>query len=172
VVKTYRASAETLGKKGFKAMVTFEQIKSNLEDVTSEHTARCAKIWDFQNGEDFYLVESESDPTVEYKVQYSTYHGFTCNCKAGLAGFSHVTRHPSGVCKHCRWAVATWLEDEALEQALEEANEALAEKVAKMPTIILPIVRPLNVSSIEASMPAWVMNARPSRGMDRAPREI
>ncbi len=153
-------------------MVTLEQIKSNLQDVTSEQTSKCQKVIDFQTNEDFYLIESESDPTVEYKVQYSTDHGFTCNCKAGEVGFSRITRHPSGVCKHVRWAVTAWLEDEALEQELAEANEALAEKVAKLPTVILPVVKPLNISSIEASMPEWVMNARPSKGMDKAPREV
>ena len=52
-------------------MVTFEQVKSNLSDVLPEHTARCAKIWDYQNDEDFYLVESESDPSIEDRAAAS-----------------------------------------------------------------------------------------------------
>lgn len=153
-------------------MVTFEQVKSNIGDVTATQTSRCQKVINFQTGEDFYQVDSETDPTVVYEVRYGTDHGFTCNCKAGQVGFSKITRHPSGVCKHVRWAVAAWLEDEAMEQAYQEAEEAMAEKVAKQPTVILPIVRPLPVSSIEASMPAWIMNARPASHMRKSPREI
>lgn len=155
-------------------MVTLQQIESNLQDVTPEQTARCAKIWDCQTGEDFYLAESESDPTVEYEVRYSTDHGFTCTCEAGKRGFSRVTVHPSGTCKHVRWAVKAWLEDLAMEQALEEAEEIVAEKVAKQPTVILPVVRPLDVTSIEASLPEWLklVNTRPARHMKNAPKEL
>jgi hypothetical protein len=153
-------------------MVTLDQIKSNIDDVTSEQINRCHKVIDMQTGEDFYQVESESDDLVEYEVRYSEAHGFTCTCAAGKVGFSRITRHPSGCCKHCRWAVACWLEDEAMEEQYREAEEAVANKVAKQPTVILPIVRPLNVSSIEASMPKWIMDARPSKGMDKAPREL
>lgn len=153
-------------------MVTLDQIKNNLQDVLPEHTARCERIWDFQTGEDFYLVESESDPTVEYKVQYSTDHGFLCNCEAGKWGFARVTRHPSGVCKHVRWSVKSWLDEVALEQALQEAQEALADKVAAQATVILPIVKPLPVVDIEASMPEWLRRAVPAPHMKYAPKEL
>lgn len=151
-------------------MVTFSQVKDNL-DVTSAQICKAQKVIDFQTGEDFYQVES-STGDCDYDVRYDGEKGFSCNCAAGSAGFSRITRHPSGVCWHVRAAVACWLEDEAMEQALEEANEAMAEKVAKQPTVILPIVRPLPVSSIEASMPAWVMNARPEPHMRKSPREV
>jgi hypothetical protein len=153
-------------------MVTLDQIKSNLQDVTSEQINRCHKVIDMQTGEDFYQVESESDDLVEYEVRYSEAHGFTCTCAAGKVGFSRITRHASGCCKHCRWAVACWLEDEAMEEQYREAEEAVANKVAKQPTVILPTVRPLNVSSIEASMPKWIMDARPEPHMRKSPREI
>lgn len=155
-------------------MVTFTQVKSNLDDVTQEQINKCQKIIDFQTGEDFYQVDSESDPNEVYEVRYSTDHGYTCTCKAGQVGFSKVTVHPSGVCKHVRWAVACWLEDEAMEEQYREAQEALAEKTAKQPTVILPVVKPLPVSSIEASLPEWLKlaNVKPARHMRNAPVEL
>lgn len=154
-------------------MVTFDRIKSNLGDITREQINKCQKVWDFQTNEDFYMVDS-TDGTEVHEVRYSTDHGFTCNCKAGQVGFSKVTRHPSGVCCHVRWAVACWLEDEAMEQEYQEAQEVLEEKVAKQPTVILPIVKPLPVSSIEASLPEWLklVNTRPARHMKNAPKEL
>jgi hypothetical protein len=145
-------------------MVTFDQVKSNLQDVTPEQTGRCAKVWDFQTSEDFYLVESETDPTVEYEVRYSVGHGFTCTCAAGQVGFSKITVHPSGVCKHVRWAVTAWLEEEA-------ALEAIADKIASQPTVVMPEVKPLPVSSIEASIPEWLKKAKPAPHMKKSPKE-
>lgn len=151
-------------------MVTLQQIKDNLQDVTPEQINKCQKVIDLQTNKDFYMVES-SDGTEDYKVRYDPEKGFSCTCAAGQAGFSKITRHPSGVCKHVRWAFATWLEDEAMEQAYQEAQEAMANKVAKQPTLVLPIVKPLPVSSIEESLPEWLKRAKPAPHMRQAPRE-
>ena len=142
-----------------KTMVTFERIKSNLQDVTSEQIGRCHRVIDMQTGEDFYMVESESDPTEEYQVRYSTDHGFTCTCKSGQYGFANVG-HPSGTCKHCRWSVAAWLEEEAAKAEMCEKLQHPLEHLA--------------IRSVEASLPEWLKlkNARPASHMKRAPREL
>jgi len=152
-------------------MVTLEQIKSNLEDVTSEQIGKAHKIIAFNSGEDFYLIENSKGDTddngdvIEYKAQYSHEHGFTCTCKSGQTGFSNV-RHSSGVCWHLRAAVACFLEEEAAMQEMIEAEQtAKAEGTLQHPQE-MPVVR-----RIEDSIPAWMLNARPSKGMDKSPRE-
>jgi hypothetical protein len=150
-------------------MVTFSQIKSNIGDVTSEQIGKCTKVWDYQNREDYYLVENEAGDfnddgeMIEYEVRYSEAHGFTCNCKAGQVGFSRITVHPSGVCKHVRWSVAAFLEQEA---AMQEMAEAITEK---QHALALPAIK---LSRVESQLPEWIKNARPSAHMRRAPREV
>lgn len=152
-------------------MVTLERIKSNIADVTSEQIGKCHKIVDCQTMEDFYLVENEAGEfnedgeLIEYKVQYSSNHGFTCTCKAGLVGFSKITAHPSGVCKHVRWSVACWLEEEA---AMQEICAKIDAEHAR--AVEAPVVR--KASTVEAQMPAWIMNAKPAPHMRRAPKEL
>jgi len=148
-------------------MITFDRIKSNIADVTSEQIGKCHKIIDMTTGEDFYLVENSKGEVdnegdiIEYKVQYSSGYGFTCTCPSGEHGFSNV-RHASGCCWHVRAAVACFLEEEAAMQEMcakinaEEAAKAVASKM----------------SSIEAQMPAWIMNAKPAPHMRRAPKEL
>jgi hypothetical protein len=148
-------------------MVTFNQIKSNLEDVTSTQIGKCTKVWDYQNHEDFYLVENSKEECdehgiIEYPVRYSEEHGFTCGCKSGQVAFSNV-KHPSGVCWHVRAAVACFLEEEAAMQEMAEAQAKVRHNAA------LPAVK---LSRTEAAMPAWIMNARPASHMRKAPREV
>jgi len=115
-------------------MATIEQITANISDVTSEQIGRCSKVIDLATSEDFYLVENESGEcdehgTIEYAVRYDLTQSMTCTCKSGQAGFCNV-RHASGVCKHVRWALAAWKQEQE------------AEKKAK---------------SIESQVPAWAM---------------
>ncbi len=85
--------------------------------VTAEQLDRCTRILDLNRKEAFYMVESESDPTVEYKVsaqRHGTRYYVTCTCKAGQAGIS---------CKHVRWCIeaARLYRLELAEQSLIEA---------------------------------------------------
>jgi hypothetical protein len=149
-------------------MITFDRVKSNLSDVTNAQIGKAHKIIHFNTGEEYYLVENSKGEfddecqLIEYKVQYSTEYGFTCTCKSGQFGFANVY-HPSGCCWHVRASVAAWLEEEA---ALAEMREKIeAEKKAKIET------QAHGKSTIEAQMPAWVMNAKPAPHMRKAPRE-
>lgn len=158
-------------------MVTLERIKCNIQDVTSEQIGRCHKVWDHQTHEDFYLVENESGDfnedgeLIEYKVQYTSQYGFTCTCKAGQVGFSRITSHPSGVCKHVRWSVACWLEEEVAMQELNEREKAAKEKGTLQHPQEFPIVRAAS-TDIEARMPAIIWNAKPAPHMRYAPKEL
>jgi len=74
----------------------------DILNVSQEQLDRCRRLWDDNKQEWFYLVESESDSTVEYEVRFTRGKGFTCTCPAGQSGF-HYCR---STCKHCRWATA------------------------------------------------------------------
>jgi hypothetical protein len=97
------------------SVTTFTQVAEHLADVTSEHIGKCHRIID-PNGNRIYAVENErgdcdmDGAIIEYAVRYNPQRGFTCTCPAGADAFSRV-RHPSGVCKHCRWTVAAILEE-------------------------------------------------------------
>ena len=75
--------------------------------VTPEQLNACSRILDQQTGTVFYLVQSESDLRNEYRVEWRD--GWTCTCKSGQAKFANV-KHPSGVCKHVRWAACREIE--------------------------------------------------------------
>ncbi|GCE04705.1 hypothetical protein [Dictyobacter aurantiacus] len=77
--------------------------------ITEQQINRCTRIIDMQTMEPFYLVQSEADDLIEYKVQYHKdpkcpgKGHFTCTCPAGLDGFIHCS---GPYCKHIRWALA------------------------------------------------------------------
>ncbi len=98
----------------------------NTTNVTSEQIGRCHKV--FSGSIPFYMVESESDSQVEYKVTWDRAHGFRCTCKSGQAGFSNC-RHP--YCKHVKWSVAAAREEK---QAMRE-QIALNDRVAICDTV-------------------------------------
>ena len=95
---------------------------SNIDtsSVTPEQIGRCHKC--FSGSVPFYMVESESDSSVEYKVTWDKKHGYRCTCPSGNVGFSNCK---AGFCKHCRWAYAASMEER---QAIAELNAAIAEK--------------------------------------------
>lgn len=128
----------------------------DITEVTSEQIDRCHRIIDEQTMEVFYLVQSESDDLVEYKVQYQTLptKHYTCTCPAGLAGFAHV-RHASGVCKHVRWALAAAQEYKAELRARAQRDAARA---AVAPEHVLIINgKPATAEELDR-----VMNAKPT----------
>jgi len=127
-------------------MITLDRVRDNIADVTSEQIGKCHKVIDQQTGEDFYLVENEAGAydehgIIEYPVRYSEELGFTCGCKSGQFGFANVI-HPSGTCKHVRWSVAAWLEEE----------KAMQEMYAKIEA------EKKHARSIEANVPAWILD--------------
>lgn len=130
-------------------MIAINEIKKHINTVTSEQIGRCHKI--LASTGNFYLVESESDSLVEYKVCWSKEHGFTCDCKSGQVGFSNTR---NGYCKHVLWSVACEAE---IQQALKE-QIALSEQPAQ--------------SSIEASVPAWMLTHPVASHMQHAPCEL
>jgi hypothetical protein len=88
---------------------TPNRVRQYISDVTNEQIGLCAKYFD-ASGKSFYQVTSESDQFDEngdiaaYKVTYDE-NGFHCTCPSGQRAFSNV-KHPSGVCKHVRFAMA------------------------------------------------------------------
>lgn len=100
-------------------MITFAHVAQFLQDVTPEQIGRCRAVFTLKH-KGFYLVESESEKGKEYRVAHKKGVGLTCTCKSGEHNFVNV-KHPSGVCKHIRWAVACRLEEK---QALAELEKA------------------------------------------------
>jgi hypothetical protein len=92
----------------------------STETVTGEQIGKCHKV--YEGSTPVWLVESESDETVEYRVKHSTEHGFTCTCKAGQNGFSNCK---AGYCKHVLWALAASREER---EAVNELHRLIAEQ--------------------------------------------
>ncbi len=66
------------------------------KEITEEQLARCKRHVS-RNGNVFYTVRSESDPTVVHIVcQYRNTNAWFDNCRAGINGMS---------CNHKRWAI-------------------------------------------------------------------
>jgi hypothetical protein len=111
------------------AIITAKAVLPYISDVTREQSARATRVIDESTMHPFYLVESERDSLVEYKVTYSETFGFQCTCPSGLHGFWNV-RHPSGVCKHVRYALSAaeeykdFIKAEAEAQARIDAEKA------------------------------------------------
>ncbi len=98
--------------------MTLTNLTTAIAATTEEQIDRCHRIFDLNNNTVFYMVESESDPTTEYKVTYCKEYGFQCTCAAGQEGFAHC--YKNGVCKHCVWACAAaaqFHKDEIAEQS-------------------------------------------------------
>lgn len=56
-------------------------------NVTQEQIDRCDRITDYSRHKVFYQVESQTDSTLVYHVEYSNaHHVLTCTCKAGQYG--------------------------------------------------------------------------------------
>jgi hypothetical protein len=98
-------------------LINFEHVAKYVSDVTDAQIGKCYGVYG-SDDQKFYMVESEHEVLIEYKVTYSARYGFQCTCKSGQKGFWNV-HHISGVCKHCRWMVACVLEERQamLEQA-------------------------------------------------------
>jgi hypothetical protein len=133
-------------------MIALNEIKKHIHTVTSEQIGRCHKV--LASTGNFYLVESEADSRVEYKVAWTKQHGFTCQCKAGQVGFVHCR---NGYCKHVLWSVACEAELQAAMKELEAAS------VASQPAPSVP--------SIEQSVPAWMLTRPVASHMRYAPCE-
>lgn len=101
-------------------MIKLSQI--NLSGVSGEQIGMCHKT--FEGSQAVWMVQSEQDELVEYKVKHTKEHGFTCTCKAGSVGFSNCK---DGICKHVRWSVAAEAE---LRTAMKEMEVAIAVQAA------------------------------------------
>jgi hypothetical protein len=80
-------------------------------------------------------------------VDYSETRGFSCTCPSGLHGFWNV-RHPSGVCRHCRIAVAASEDFKELIKAEAEAEARIAQQTVKAPTPLMARVGYTNVDEV------------------------
>lgn len=89
-------------------LTTPRKVASHLDEITSAQLARCLRCVE-DNGEVWYQVTSESKAGTYYEVRYSADFSFTCTCPSGQHAFGNV-KHPSGVCKHIRWALAASME--------------------------------------------------------------
>lgn len=103
-------------------MITFKHVAQFLQDVIPEQIVRCRAVFTLKR-KGFYLVESENKDGFFYRVAYKKGVGLTCTCESGKHDFANV-KHPSGVCKHVRWAVACRLEEKKALAELEK-REAL-----------------------------------------------
>jgi hypothetical protein len=146
-------------------LVTRKQVESNLGQVSASQIGRCTKVYDFQLRANIYMVLSERDDLTEYRVTYDKQHGcFCCTCPSGENGFYNV-KHPSGVCKHVRWAVACAQEEKAALAALS-AKQDLAcphchlpasDGTLKDPGMLAFIAARASGQDINQGRPAWMM---------------
>lgn len=143
-------------------VATFEKVSRHISDVTARQIGKCTKIFDYQAGEWMYLVENEageysdSGQIIEYPVRYSKKHGYTCGCPSGKNGFWNV-KHPSGVCKHCRWAVAAEIEEQTAITAQSRMVHAQA-----LPAISI---------EVKWNIPTWMLQTPVEPHMRKAPKE-
>lgn len=126
----------------------------DITGVTEEQIDRCHRILDLNNNSlPFYLVESESDFTKEYKVEAILKDGhyyITCTCPAGLRGFTNCK---AGYCKHVKWCVAASEDFKKLIKAEAEAQARIdAEKLKASATAREILCKELNVSYASANV--------------------
>jgi hypothetical protein len=114
------------------AIITLATVAAHISDITEEQIATATRIIDMETMHPYYLVQSSQDDLVEYRVDYSETRGFSCTCPSGLYGFWNV-RHPSGVCRHCRIAVAASEDFKELLKAEAEAQARIAQQTVKAP---------------------------------------
>jgi hypothetical protein len=99
----------------------------DITGVTEEQIERCHRVINENTHTPFYLVESERDSFVEYKVEAILKDGewyLTCTCPAGLKGIP---------CKHRRWAVAASEDFKELIKAEAEAQARIAAQTVPAP---------------------------------------
>jgi hypothetical protein len=121
-------------------IITVEMIST--EHVTPEQIGNCTKCFD--GSTPFYMVLSETQDLVEYKVRWNgKARGFSCTCPAGQNGFARCRQ---GVCKHCVWAVAAAREEKA---AVAELHKLIAEQAAPVSTA--PTIDTATLARIEAA---------------------
>jgi hypothetical protein len=109
-------------------ITTLEKVAQYISDITPEQIGKCHHMIG-PDGKSLYAVENErgdiglDGEVIEYCVRYSPERGFSCTCPSGAQGFANV-RHPSGVCKHCRWTVAAIIEERGYYAELAAAEES------------------------------------------------
>lgn len=110
-------------------ITTRKHVEQHIQDVTPTMLGLATKIYDYQTKQNIYLVLStsgtfnEEGEIEEYRVSYAPGKGFGCTCKSGQHGFWNV-KHASGVCVHCRIAVACAAEERAYMDMLEKKAQA------------------------------------------------
>lgn len=126
----------------------------STETVTGEQIGKCHKV--YEGSTPVWLVESESDETVEYRVKHSTEHGFTCTCKAGQEAFSKCR---AGYCKHVLWALAASREER---EAVNELHRLIAEQAVQAPVQVVTNVDAATLARVEVAsqVPAKVSKAK------------
>jgi len=149
-------------------------------NVTSEQIGKAHKVWDYQNHEDFFLVENSKGDTddngdiIEYKVRYDSIKGFTCTCEAGMHGFYNCKNY----CWHVRASCALELEmrNAFAEMALTDQPRTVHPR--ELPAVTAPIIvesTPCQaVMNIEDrwNIPAWMLNTPVARHMKNSPKEL
>jgi hypothetical protein len=112
----------------------------DITAVTEEQIDRCHRVINENTHTPFYLVESERDILVEYKVEAILKDGewyLTCTCPAGLRGIP---------CKHRRWAVAASEDFKELIKAEAQAQARIDDE--KAPTSLMAKVGYTNVDEV------------------------
>lgn len=136
------------------------RVLNNLSDVTGEQMGACYMVWDYQKRIHIWIVESATDPGVDYHPEWSPEMGYRCQCGSGQVGFVNVS-HPSHVCWHVRAMEACRLE---MEEALHSTTQA--------PIIpIRPRDHRLEIAGHIATDAEYdrIMNARPAYVSPSAP---
>ena len=119
--------------------------------VTAEQLNKCNRIEDVATGTIFYMIESQTTPSQEYKVEALQRHGkyhVTCTCPAGLCGRD---------CWHKAAAAAHAAEYKAFVLAAARAQAQIdAQK---------PLAKEVNPA-------AWMLKGPVASHMKKAPKEL
>jgi hypothetical protein len=129
------------------ALIKLATVAAHISDITEEQICTASRFIDESTMTPFYLVQSSQDDLVEYKVTYSETFGFACTCPSGLHGFWNV-RHPSGVCRHVRIAVAASEDFKKLIKAQAEAEARIAAEKVPAPTTLIAKVGYTDVDEV------------------------
>jgi hypothetical protein len=125
--------------------------------VTAEQLNKCNRVEDVATGSIFYMIESQTTPSQEYKVEAIQRHGHyyvTCTCPAGLNGRD---------CWHKAAAAAHAAE---YKEMVKAAARAQAQKDAQKPLVAVAPIR-----DIESTLPAFLLTGRVASHMKNAPKE-
>jgi hypothetical protein len=97
---------------------------SNYKTPTDEQLDAVTIVIDEQTHEQFYLVQSATDPTVTYQVRYNhTFKRWSCQCKGNRAGY---------LCWHLRSALEVGRQHAEEKRAEQEAAARLELEEAQM----------------------------------------